>query len=237
MKYEKYRMLVSVYRNRIGNPDTRGEVYGYWLFAVGLVAGAFGIVLFLLSESSADVTRGAGITLGALGLLLLIGGSIIRLELRALATYLTYAGGLVGLAAIAWFLTAYPDNWVRGAGQAEGIIAVYAVAVALIGFGGVGVPLVAGRSKRELEAELEAEAAARGAAETEASSKRSGREAAEAEAESERRARQAVEDELSRIRDSHSQFELYEDNAGEYRWRLRHPNTNVIATSAEAGWQ
>lgn len=28
-------------------------------------------------------------------------------------------------------------------------------------------------------------------------------------------------------------FELYEDNAGEYRWRLRHSNGNVIADSGE----
>lgn len=28
-------------------------------------------------------------------------------------------------------------------------------------------------------------------------------------------------------------FELYEDTAGEYRWRLRHDNGNVIADSGE----
>jgi len=28
-------------------------------------------------------------------------------------------------------------------------------------------------------------------------------------------------------------FELYEDNAGEYRWRLRHRNGNIIADSGE----
>jgi len=28
-------------------------------------------------------------------------------------------------------------------------------------------------------------------------------------------------------------FELYEDNAGEYRWRLRHQNGNIIADSGE----
>jgi uncharacterized protein YegP (UPF0339 family) len=233
MSAENSGMLVSVYRNRIGDPDNGGEVYGYWLFVVGLIAGILGIVLFLLSESSADMTRGAGITLGALGLLLLIAGPTIRLQLRKLATYLTYTGGLVGLAAIGWFLTAYPDNWVRGAGQAESIIAVYAVALALIGIGGVAVPLVGGRSAADLEAELAEEQAARERAETETESERAARESAEATAESEREQREAVEDEISRIRDSQSQFELYEDNAGEYRWRLRHRNTNVIATSGE----
>ena len=28
-------------------------------------------------------------------------------------------------------------------------------------------------------------------------------------------------------------FELYEDNAGEYRWRLRHRNGNIIADSGQ----
>ena len=28
-------------------------------------------------------------------------------------------------------------------------------------------------------------------------------------------------------------FELYEDKAGEYRWRLRHQNGNIIADSGE----
>jgi uncharacterized protein YegP (UPF0339 family) len=233
MGSENTDMLERVYRNRIGDPNTGDEVYGYWLFVIGLVAGILGIILFLLSESSADMTRGAGIMLGSLGLLLLIAGPIIRLELRRLATYLTYAGSVVGAAAIAWFLVAYPDNWVRGAGQAEAIIAIYAVGLGLIAAGGVGVPLVGGRSAAELEAELAEEQDARERAETETETERAARASAEATAESEKQAREAVEDELSRIRDSQSQFELYEDKAGEYRWRLRHRNTNVIATSGE----
>ena len=28
-------------------------------------------------------------------------------------------------------------------------------------------------------------------------------------------------------------FELYQDRAGEYRWRLRHQNGNIIADSGE----
>ena len=32
---------------------------------------------------------------------------------------------------------------------------------------------------------------------------------------------------------SKASFELYVDKAGEYRWRLRHDNTNIIADSGE----
>ena len=34
-------------------------------------------------------------------------------------------------------------------------------------------------------------------------------------------------------RDSKAHFELYEDRAGEFRWRLVHDNGNVIADSGE----
>ena len=52
-----------------------------------------------------------------------------------------------------------------------------------------------------------------------------------------------AEDAIERVRgyapDSHvldvgqAAFELYEDNAGEWRWRLRHRNGNIIADSGE----
>jgi uncharacterized protein YegP (UPF0339 family) len=28
-------------------------------------------------------------------------------------------------------------------------------------------------------------------------------------------------------------FQLYKDRKGEYRWRLKHPNGNILATSSE----
>lgn len=30
-----------------------------------------------------------------------------------------------------------------------------------------------------------------------------------------------------------TRFELYKDKAGEYRWRLKHSNGNIIATASE----
>jgi uncharacterized protein YegP (UPF0339 family) len=36
-----------------------------------------------------------------------------------------------------------------------------------------------------------------------------------------------------RVTDAKATFELYEDRAGEYRWRLVHDNGNVIADSGE----
>lgn len=45
--------------------------------------------------------------------------------------------------------------------------------------------------------------------------------------------RGALVDELRQIQNSQSQFELYTDKSGEYRWRLRHRNGNIIADSSE----
>jgi len=220
-------VLVEWYSNRIGEPATSDEAYGYWLFVVGVLAGLLGILLFLSSSSSADPSRGVGIALGALGLLFIVAGPIVRLHLEKRATYLTYLGVLIGLVAIAWFFVAYPQDWVRGAGQADAIITVYAVGLAVVALGGIGVPLVtAGRSVEELEADLETERAAREQAETE-------RVEAVGDAAAEAEQRAALEVDLERVRASQSQFERYEDAAGEYRWRLRHRNGNVIADSGE----
>lgn len=292
-------ILVNLYRSRIGEPSTGDEAYGYWLFVLGLIAGVAGIILFFLSESSADATRGAGIALGAFGLLMLVAGPIIRLQLRKAATYITGVGVLIGLAAIAWFFTVYPDDWVRGAGQAETVILVYGIGLAVVAIGGIVVPLITGPTEsatEELESSLAAAESARKAAENERDEERSARkeaesaleeaetareqaesartaaeeerddavaarveaqsarEAAEEASESERESRLAAESardeaaaaaseeavaraaiaaEIERIEESQSQFELYEDKGGKYRWRLRHRNGNVIATSGE----
>jgi uncharacterized protein YegP (UPF0339 family) len=229
MGTEKSGVLVGLYRNRIGEPATGDEAYGYWLFVVGLLAGVVGIILFFLSESSADAERGVGIALGGFGLLFLIAGPIIRLRLRRGATYLAGAGVLIALAALVWFFAVYPDNWVRGAGQAESVIGVYALGLAVIAIGGVIVPLVTapiGDDRSDIETELADARARREAAERE----RDEAVTAASERASEHAAMQA---ELERIEESQSQFELYEDAGGQYRWRLRHRNGNVIATSGE----
>ena len=244
MASQETGVLVDIYRKRIGEPSTGDEAYGYWLFVIGLAAGVLGISLFLLSESSADPARGAGIMSGAFGLLLLVAGPIIRLRLRRVATYLTVLGVLVGLVAIAWFFVVYPQDWVRGAGQAETVIGVYALGLAIVAIGGVIVPLITAPldtdSVDDLEKQLASAEAASDAAERdrdEAHAARIEAEAAQqqatAAASEEASRRTAIEAELERIADSQSQFELYEDAGGQYRWRLRHRNSNVIATSGE----
>jgi len=213
--------VTEFYERQIGRAQTADEVYGYLVFVAGLVLGVLGILLFLPSESAGSL-REYSIALGAAGFALLIAGPVIRLPLQRAATVAVYLGGLLCAAAIAWFFVVFPNQWQVATGH-RGVIALYVLGVAVIGAGGVLVPLVTSTRATEETA------AAR--AESEESERRV--EAVQRELEAAERARDELEREVESIRTSHAQFELFEDKAGEFRWRLRHRNGNIIADSGE----
>ena len=198
------------YRQRIGRPATDDEVMGYWVFVLGLLLGILGIVLVVTSQPGTQL-RGWGIVASAFGLALLVAGPIVRLPLGDSASYLLVVGLLLCLAGIAWFLTAYPNNWRP---QASPVIAVYSIGLLVMGFAGVFVPLLTTRDEELAESEAESE--------------RLGEELADTQADE-----MDLAARLRLLRKSQSRFELYEDNAGEWRWRLRHRNGSVIANSGE----
>jgi uncharacterized protein YegP (UPF0339 family) len=246
--------VVNWYESNIGEPETRDEAYGYLTFVAGLLAGLLGILLFLMS-SPASGTRELAIVAAALGLLLLLIGPIVRLPLRGSATVLAYVGALVSLLAILWFSLTYPTNWRP---QASLVVPLYAVGVLTIGLGGIVVPLVTETTSRtehhrvaaelsELRGELvDAEADEADLADRVAEFRR---QLADAEADEADLANSVVElrhslkdaeaDEadlaaqLQTLKASQARFELFEDTGGEFRWRLRHRNGNVIADSGE----
>ena len=213
--------LVNWYDRRIGTSSTADEAYGYLVFVLGVVLGVVGIGLVLVSGIE-STERGVGSMLAGIALLLLMIGPVIRLPLRKSATYLSYLGAFVCLAAVVWFFIAYPDEFGTAfEGSEVEIIGVYGIGIVIIAIGGIFTPLlVSDREARET-----AQRRAR-AAETE-------RRAAQAEADAERAARTAAEEELTRIEDSQSQFELYTDRGGKHRWRLRHRNGNILADSSQ----
>jgi uncharacterized protein YegP (UPF0339 family) len=238
--------LVTFYNDRITEPSTTDEVYGYWLFAIGLVASIVGIVLFLYSTTLSRppaaeggtywLIREIGIVLAGVGMASLLGGIAIRLPLRSLATRIAGAGILLCLLAILWFVLVYPaGGWPVDTGH-QGVIGLYALGLVVIGLASVVVPLLssaetetesertareqAERERRDLEAELERT--------------RAEREESTAETEDARAAADAAEAALESIRQSKARFEIYTDSGGGHRWRLRHHNGNIIATSGEA---
>ncbi len=214
MSVDRLGPLGSVYRDRIREPRTTDEVYGYWLFVLGVLLGIVGLIVAFGSEV-ASTRRGLGIVLMGVALLALLLGSVIRLELQSRANQIAIVGAIIGLVAIAWFWVAYPSNWQFGTQQVWNVIGLGGVGIALMIVAAVVIPLVT-----DPQAAVAAEAdAARATAEADAGAVRA--ELSDTIAA------------LAALGESQSQFELYTDRGGDHRWRLRHRNGNVIADSGE----
>lgn len=232
-------LLNRLYRTRIGDPTTHDEVRGYWVFLVGLLLSTVGFVLFIPSSSAVGTTgltlREASIFITAVGLAMLFAGPVIRLPLRSMANYAAYLGQAVCFAAAVWFVVVFPADWSVQTGN-QPVIILYAVGIAIITIGGVITPLLLGATRVELDAGESSTAQL----EAELTTVREERDRVAAQLE---RAQSQTTDndvdranlqaELDAIRTSQARFELYEDNANEWRWRLRHRNGNLIADSGE----
>ncbi|GAB3412439.1 hypothetical protein GCM10027435_05140 [Haloparvum alkalitolerans] len=226
--------LAELYEDRIGTARTDDEVRGYWLFALGVLCGALGVIVFALTEPRTGV-RALGYALVALSPPLAMLGAVVRFPLRRSATTLAALGTLLTALAVVYFLVVFPDGWSRSGGN--GVVnALYAAGIVLIGLAGAVVPMVTDPVYEEVETLREESAGT--AAEMEETAAELDETAAELE-ETQTRVRELEEElaaasaELETLRTSRARFELYEDRAGETRWRLRHRNGNVIADSGQ----
>ena len=238
--------LSAVYEERIGTPTTHDEVRGYWIFLTGLVLGAVGFLLFLPSESAAGASgltlREASIAVAAIGLAMIVAGPVIRLPLKPWANYAAYLGQLVCFLAAVWFILVFPADWNIQTGN-QPVIVLYAAGLGITTLGGAVVPLVVGatredltasqRRAEDLEADLRDLRRERDRLETELENAREAGATDADRAENLEAERDALEGQLESLRASQAQFELYEDAAGQYRWRLRHRNSNVIADGGQ----
>ena len=232
-------VLYRVYRGRIGRPTTHDEVRGYWVFLVGLVLSIVGIALFLPSTSAEGAQgftlRELSVFLSAVGLSMLVAGPVIRLPLQPWANYAAYLGQAVCFLAAVWFLSIFPAGWSVQTGS-QPVIVLYVVGLAVITVGGVIGPLLAGVTREEFDA-----SESRGARlESQLSETRRERDRLAEELDEAREASAAGADSHADLQarfdalyDSQARFELYEDSADEWRWRLRHRNGNVVAASGE----
>jgi uncharacterized protein YegP (UPF0339 family) len=249
----KENTLVAFYNERITEPSTNDEVYGYWLFALGLVASVVGVVFFMYSGTYPRPPASEGGTYWLLreiggvfigvGFPLLLGGVAIRLPLRQLATRVVGVGVVLCLAAVLWFIVVYPaGGWPVSTGH-TGVIGLYTVGLAAIGIASIVVPMLS-RAETETESERvtrEQDKAERSGLEAEKAEleERTTELGADLESAREERdeaaaATEAAEAELEALRQSKARFEIYRDRGGGHRWRLRHRNGNIIATSGEA---
>ncbi len=243
----------SVYEDRIGTETNENEVTGYWAFLAGIGLGVLGLVVYFLTDA-ATMGRAAGYALAALAPAFIMAGAVLQFPLREMATYLAGVGLLMTLAAGAWFLVVFPGGWSTTTGNA-GVIVTYIAGLGVIGMAGVIVPqeaseVVAATENVAPEAQPSKTTSEADAAEAEIHDLESEAESASAEiadlqsAAAQREAeldevKAALEDteadeaylaaQLGSLRSSQSQFELYEDRGGQWRWRLRHSNGNLIA--------
>ena len=275
--------LADIYEGRIGTPTTDDEVRGYWLFALGVLFGALGVVVFAFTAPRTGV-RSVGYALVALSPPLAMLGAIVRFPLRRSATLIGGIGGALALVAVVYFLVVFPDGWSTTSGNAI-VNALYAAGIVLIGIAGAIVPMVTDPVREDYERmQTESAAATAAVAETsgeldatreeldetrdkldetreELTAKRdeldetreeltaarseldeTGEEldTAHDELDETREELTAAHEELETaraeidsVRSSKARFELFEDASEKPRWRLRHRNGNVIATSGQ----
>ena len=237
-------VLYEFYRNRVGEPTTHDEVRGYWVFLTGLLLGTVGILLFIPSaapRATSFTLREASIFIAAVGLVMLVAGPVIRLPLQSWANYAAYAGQAIGFIAAVWFVIVFPNNWEVTTGN-QPVIALYALGLAVITVGGALAPLlaesgdeVAAREAEEADRVAEADALSAEVSDLRAERDQLADELGTAEASAEEAETEAAElsTRLDALYESQGRFELYEDRGGEWRWRLRHRNGNLIASSGE----
>ncbi|GAA0725728.1 uncharacterized protein YegP (UPF0339 family) [Halorubrum trapanicum] len=224
----------GLYERRIGTPTTNDEVNGYWLFGFGMLLGLAGVALFFLTGSE-STTRGIAYALAALAPPFVMLGAVIRFPLRRAGTYLGYLGTAVSVLGVVWFVNIFPDGWFTATGDPT-VITVYGVGLLLIGLAGTVVPLLSDPVYEDYE-RLRGEAAAATEAAKETTAEL---DATESELETTREelsetesALESARTETAALRESKARFELFEDAGGKPRWRLRHRNGNVIASSGQ----
>lgn len=139
--------LLTHYRERIGDPRTPSEVYGYWIVVLGLLLGLLGIATFLWGSTYAWGTapfwlfREVGIVLAAIGLPVLLIGVTVRLPLQPAAVAIAGIGGSVAVIAVAVFVIRYPTQWTVATPSLAPIL-TYTAGILLLGVSVTLVPLV-----------------------------------------------------------------------------------------------
>lgn len=190
--------LVRLYEENFGEARYPQEAYGYWMFVVGWVLGVAALGLFLWSTSFERGTGGfwayrrMAVLFAGVSFPVIMTGVVLRLPVRRTVEKVAVAGAVVCFVGLTWFVDAYPANWNLPAGSTGGpdytapIVAIYGFGALVLVASALVIPFV-----RDVTLETRVTVAAS------------------------------------------AEYELYEDDAGEWRWRLRHRNGEVIADSGE----
>lgn len=250
--------LVRAYRRYIA-PGTPDEAIGYWIFVLGALLGILGVLSYLYSSTleGGDLLafREAAAVMGAIGLTLLLLGVVIRLPTHRGVTMAGIVGAVISFIATIWFISVYPQDWPTPEGD-PAIIGLFGVGAAILVIAAIVMPALVRTPEDVFEdlapVKVDSKAnfelfrdradehrwrlrhdngniiAASGEGYTSKQNARKGMESVR------KNTPGAGVVEITRPKDAaQASFEVYEDNAGEWRWRLRHDNGNIIADSGE----
>lgn len=149
--------LVELYYRYVGEPERMRDVYGYWLFLVGTLAGLVGVLLYLFEQGvqpgNLDI-REVAIVFAAVGLALALFGIVVLLPVRRRGIGVSILGLLIAIAGIGAFTWAYPSAWYVPPDYSPEIIAVYTTGIGIIAAVAVLVPIVTGEKALLVKPEL-----------------------------------------------------------------------------------
>lgn len=141
--------LVAVYRQYVGEPDARVDIYlGFGLFIGGLALAAVALLLFvfstlLLAGSSAYFTWvEPAYALGMLSLPTALVGIVVLLPTDRRVLAVAGLGVAIAAVAVGGFVWAYPSDWnLHGADYTVHVVSAYAIGLASVATA-TGVALV-----------------------------------------------------------------------------------------------
>ncbi len=149
--------LFRLYERYVGEPDSKKDVYGYWLFICGYLIGAAGVFTFVVGYAgeadSYTLIRVSGLA-AATGLALCLFGIVLMLPVRKRGIQAGGVGLIVSLLGVGFFGYAYPYNWRElGADYSVEVITVYTTGIAIIAGVTALVPVLTGRKGMFVEEE------------------------------------------------------------------------------------
>ncbi len=202
--------FVGWYRSRIGEPQTSGEIAGYWLFVIGVVTAIVGSGWAVAQASAGPTARQGGYFLALLGLAAVVAGSVYRLPLRLWAKRATYLGSFLSVAGVFGFLAVFPNQWNAGNTELAVYVVLYVGGLAVTTAGAVFTKTDTS-AVDEAEEHAEAEAAERAAVETERDELQRERDELETERDELQREHEQLETERDELQREHEQLETERD--------------------------
>ncbi|WP_207588458.1 DUF1508 domain-containing protein [Halomontanus rarus] len=149
--------LFRLYEHYVGDPDSSKDVYGYWLFIVGYVAGAAGVLLYLIGYATVGdeyfVIRVSAVV-AASGLVFGLLGFVLMLPVRRRGIQASLVGAFVALVGVVSFGAVYPNDW-RGYGEDLGpeVMGVFTAGIAVIAGVAALIPVLTGQRGMFVEEE------------------------------------------------------------------------------------